>query len=174
MQSSRKARSSLSRLELALPNLTHTTTYYTLPTYDYALPTTYYTLSTIYYSRCHLLRYHLLRYYLLHYRLLTHTICYPTTCFTLEIGYLPSTVLHSQGEAGQSFVLIREGEAKCYVQGNEVAHLKSGNYAGERSLLYDEPRGADVVVVSKVGSLRRFRISPYSLSHRFLHCHIPI
>uniref|UniRef100_A0A7S3AHP9 cGMP-dependent protein kinase n=1 Tax=Haptolina ericina TaxID=156174 RepID=A0A7S3AHP9_9EUKA len=59
-------------------------------------------------------------------------------------------MIFKQGEAGQSFVLIREGEAKCFVDGQEVAHLKAGQFAGERSLLRGEPRGADVVVVSRV------------------------
>ena len=46
------------------------------------------------------------------------------------------------------WVAVRE--AKCFVDGQEVAHLKAGQFAGERSLLRGEPRGADVVVVSRV------------------------
>jgi len=64
-------------------------------------------------------------------------------------------IIFKQGEEGTSFVLIREGAVKCYINNDggektEVAHLKSGQYVGERSLLYNEPRKADVVVCTDV------------------------
>jgi len=57
-------------------------------------------------------------------------------------------LIFRQGDPGFSFVLIREGKVTCLKDGEEVATLNDGDYVGERSLLFNEPRACDVVVAS--------------------------
>jgi cAMP-dependent protein kinase regulator len=66
-----------------------------------------------------------------------------------EEQYGNNTVVCTQGEPGDYFYIIKEGEAVCTqvdAQGNqkEVGYLKSGNYFGEIALLTKKARQATV------------------------------
>jgi hypothetical protein len=63
-----------------------------------------------------------------------------------EVSYKPDQVLFSQGEPGDSFYIVLEGEIAVIrsVDGVEssVDVLVQGDYLGEEALLYNRPRGA--------------------------------
>lgn len=54
----------------------------------------------------------------------------------------------TQGETGENFYFIEEGEADVIKSGKVVQHLKQGDYFGELALLYDSPRQATVVATT--------------------------
>lgn len=79
-----------------------------------------------------------------------------------EEEYPDNSIICSQGDAGNFFYIVREGEAVCtQVDANgdqrEVGHLQTGNYFGEIALLTTKPRQATVRAVGtlKVLSLDR-------------------
>jgi cAMP-dependent protein kinase regulator len=56
-----------------------------------------------------------------------------------------------QGDAGEVFYILVEGEAKATLQTDptvSVKGYKSGDYFGERALLSGEPRAANVIAES--------------------------
>ena len=56
-----------------------------------------------------------------------------------------------QGEAGEIFYILVEGEAKATLESAPDASVKdygSGDYFGERALLSGEPRAANVIAVT--------------------------
>eukprot|EP00873_Tetraselmis_striata_P025622 jgi/Tetstr1/445886/TSEL_003524.t1 len=59
--------------------------------------------------------------------------------------YADGDIICYKGEPGDTFYLIKEGCVNIKMHGQEVASLKPGDYFGEKSLLSDEPRNADVV-----------------------------
>jgi len=69
-------------------------------------------------------------------------------CFEFT-DFKQGDLIFRQGDPGYSFVLIREGEVKCIKDEVEVATLKDGDYVGERSLLFNDPRACDVIVTSE-------------------------
>jgi putative ABC transport system ATP-binding protein len=54
-------------------------------------------------------------------------------------------ILIRQGEEGDQFFLLGEGEAEVLVNGTVVARLQAGQYFGERALITGETRNATVV-----------------------------
>ena len=77
--------------------------------------------------------------------------------------YLPGEYVIKQGESGNVFFIVIEGEAHATKtlgtkdETQEVMSYKPGDYFGELALLKDEPRAANVVAQTqlKVASLER-------------------
>lgn len=55
------------------------------------------------------------------------------------------TTIIKQGEEGDKFYVILDGEADVVVNGTVVNHLKNGNYFGELALIYSRKRAASVI-----------------------------
>lgn len=81
-----------------------------------------------------------------------------------RIRFKSNDIIIKQGDIGQTFYIIEEGEVVVRehrvnpAQSNEeitvdLVHRKKGDYFGERALIKDEPRSADVVAVSDVSCL---------------------
>lgn len=66
-------------------------------------------------------------------------------------------VIIKQGDDGDAFFVIREGIACVAVGGKPVARLKEGDYFGEASLLYDEPRSATITAETGLSALKILR-----------------
>ena len=68
--------------------------------------------------------------------------------------YPPRGVIFHQGDAGDKFYLIREGQVEVLIDGPDgpqvVARLEKGNIFGETSLLRHQPRNATVRAVDEV------------------------
>jgi protein phosphatase len=62
-----------------------------------------------------------------------------------------------QEQAGGTFYVILEGEAKVIRSGRTIATLDPGDFFGEISLLDGGPRTADVVAASPVTAIRIFK-----------------
>ena len=71
-----------------------------------------------------------------------------------EEWYNPDQFVINEGEEGNTFYLIMSGEAiatKTLEPGKppiEVFRYKSGDYFGERSLLKNEPRAANIIALT--------------------------
>jgi CRP/FNR family transcriptional regulator, cyclic AMP receptor protein len=63
-----------------------------------------------------------------------------------------------QGQGGVGFFVIREGEAKVDVGGDEVRRLGPGDYFGEIALISEGPRTATVTAESE---LRCYGLTPW-------------
>ncbi|KAI1416256.1 camp-dependent protein kinase regulatory subunit [Hypoxylon sp. FL1857] len=57
-----------------------------------------------------------------------------------------------QGDIGESFFLLEDGEADAFKDGSPVSvkHYKKGDFFGELALLDDKPRAADVISATEV------------------------
>ena len=64
--------------------------------------------------------------------------------------YMPGEVIIREGDVGEEFFLISDGEVQIERQGHEIARLGSGEFFGELALLTGEPRNADVVAAKPV------------------------
>lgn len=58
-------------------------------------------------------------------------------------------MLVRQGEAGDTFYVLLEGDAKVVRNGRKIASLGTGDWFGELALLDPAPRNADVVTVGR-------------------------
>ncbi|KFY59740.1 hypothetical protein V496_05556 [Pseudogymnoascus sp. VKM F-4515 (FW-2607)] len=66
--------------------------------------------------------------------------------------YPAGTKIISEGDAGEAFYLLEDGEASAYKKGVEmpVKNYRKGDFFGELALLNDAPRAASVVCVTDV------------------------
>lgn len=66
--------------------------------------------------------------------------------------FLAGIVIIREGEPGDSFYLLEEGEAEAYKSGSEspVMRYKKGDFFGELALLNDVPRAASVIAKTDV------------------------
>lgn len=59
----------------------------------------------------------------------------------------------NEGDAGNSFYILEEGQLECFKGGESVGNLEPGAYFGEVALLTDRPRQATVVAKGNVKCL---------------------
>jgi CRP-like cAMP-binding protein len=67
--------------------------------------------------------------------------------------FAPGEALVTEGERGDSFHLIADGEAEIVVGGEVLGTLGAGDYFGEMSLIDGGPRTASVIAVSPIRTL---------------------
>jgi CRP/FNR family transcriptional regulator, cyclic AMP receptor protein len=65
-----------------------------------------------------------------------------------EVRYMASASVVKEGDPGETFYVVLEGEAKVAVKGRKVASLFPGDFFGEISLLDPGPRTASVVALT--------------------------
>jgi putative ABC transport system ATP-binding protein len=66
--------------------------------------------------------------------------------------YAAGETIISEGESGEEFFLISDGEVDVIRADHEIARLGSGDFFGEVALISGEPRNATVVAVGEVDS----------------------
>jgi len=75
------------------------------------------------------------------------------------MSFKDGDVIFRCGEAGSNFFLIVEGRVTVTKRGQEVFEYGEGDYFGERALLKDEPRAADVQAITELKLLALDRLS---------------
>jgi CRP-like cAMP-binding protein len=75
-----------------------------------------------------------------------------------ERTFAPGESVAREGEGGVGFFVIREGEAKVELGGNEVRRLGPGDHFGEIALITEGPRTATVTAESE---LRCYGLTPW-------------
>ena len=63
------------------------------------------------------------------------------------VKYMPGEYIIKEGEEGQTFYIIEDGEVQISKDGNKIRKIGSLEYFGERALVFDEPRSASVQAV---------------------------
>ncbi len=93
---------------------------------------------------------------------LEHTLSYFT-----EIELIPNQLLFSQGDPGDSFFIVVEGEVSVIRMDGDVETildvLEPGDYLGEEGLLFNKPRGASVEALGHVILLKADRQNFHNL-----------
>jgi putative ABC transport system ATP-binding protein len=64
--------------------------------------------------------------------------------------YAAGEIIIREGEPGEEFMLISEGEVEVIRAEHEVARLRPGDFFGEVALISGEPRNATIVAVTEV------------------------
>jgi len=72
----------------------------------------------------------------------------------MSVDFKAGATIIKQGDNGDEFFVIKQGEASVTVDGNKVASLKNGDYFGENALLRDEPRTATITAESELSALK--------------------
>ena len=68
----------------------------------------------------------------------------------LEITHEPGHVIIKQGDEGDNFYILHEGECEFFVSGDSKGKAGPGTSFGELALMYNSPRAATVVATSEV------------------------
>ena len=68
-------------------------------------------------------------------------------------SYTENQVIVSEGEPGDLFFLIKEGQVLCKKSGKFIRNMVVGEYFGEQAFLYGTPRTATISAVTKVKCL---------------------
>ena len=64
--------------------------------------------------------------------------------------YEPGDVIIREGEPGERFYMIAEGQARAFKDGNQLREMGTGESFGEIALLRRIPRTATIIAVSRV------------------------
>mmetsp|Transcript_34524 Transcript_34524/g.64424 ORF Transcript_34524/g.64424 Transcript_34524/m.64424 type:complete len:1231 (-) Transcript_34524:65-3757(-) len=80
-----------------------------------------------------------------------------------EVFFVKGEEVVRQGDEGDTFFVIFEGECEVKVNGKHQGFLTKGSYFGERALLSREPRAATVVVTSETATLLTLDGSSFEL-----------
>jgi putative ABC transport system ATP-binding protein len=64
--------------------------------------------------------------------------------------FMPGEVIIHEGDVGEEFFLISDGEVQVEREGHEIARLGSGEFFGELALLTGDPRNANVIAAKPV------------------------
>ncbi len=75
-----------------------------------------------------------------------------------ERTFAPGDVVAQENQGGVGFFIIRDGEAKVTVAGNEVRRLHAGDHFGEIALITEGPRTATVTAESE---LKCYGLTPW-------------
>ena len=73
-------------------------------------------------------------------------------------------VIINQGDEGDNFYIIDQGEVEIYVGGEKVLSIGEGGSFGELALIYGTPRAATVKAASdvKLWGIDRYQLLRYS------------
>lgn len=75
-----------------------------------------------------------------------------------ERTFQPGDKVAEEGESGVGFFVIRSGEARVTIVGNEIRRLGPGDYFGEIALIAETPRTATVTAETE---LRCYGLTPW-------------
>jgi CRP/FNR family cyclic AMP-dependent transcriptional regulator len=78
-----------------------------------------------------------------------------------EVEVEAGRVLMEQGDAAREAFLVREGEAVCEKDGDEVARFGPGDFFGEMALISHGPRTATVTAATPM-TLRAFHVTEFN------------
>jgi CRP-like cAMP-binding protein len=76
------------------------------------------------------------------------------------LEFEPGATIVSQGQAGDAFFVVLDGQATVRRNGRKVGELGPGDYFGELALLDPAPRNADVVAAGAI-TVARLLVGPF-------------
>ena len=71
------------------------------------------------------------------------------SCFTM-LKYSVGQKIVSEGDPGDLFFVIKEGNVACTQKGKEIRRMGKGEYFGDQALLYNSPRTATIAAIDEV------------------------